>query len=80
MIRRTTISFSRLKKLEQAQRRFACLEMASDDDLMVVIFRYDTPELRAAQALERAGDAAGFEKMLLDVVERDAERRKGRAH
>ena len=80
MIRRTTISFSRLKKLEQAQRRFASLEMASDDDLMVVIFRHGTPELRAAQALERAGDDAGFERMLLDVVERNAERRKGRAH
>ena len=80
MIRRTTISLSRLKKLEQAQRRCACLEMANDDDLMVAIFRYDTPELRGAQALERAGDDAGFERMLLDVVERDAEHRCKRGH
>ncbi len=80
MAGRLNARLSRVKKLEQAQRGFASLEMASGDDLMVVIFRYDTPELRAAQALKRGGDDAGFGSMLLDVVEHDAERRKGRAH
>ena len=55
--------------------RLADLDAMSDNDLMIVIFGYDTPELRAAQALERAGDDAGFEKMLFDVVDRDSESR-----
>jgi len=77
---RLNARLSRVKKLEMASARLADLDAMSADDLMIVIFGYDTPKLHAAQALERAGDAAGFEKMLLDVVERDAERRKGRAH
>ena len=71
---------SRVKKLEMVSARLSDLDAMSDDDLMVAVFGYDTPELHAAQALERAGDDAGFERMLLEVVESDAEHRKGRAH
>jgi hypothetical protein len=62
------IGLSRLKKVERAQRRFSSLERMSDHDLMVVVFGYDTPELRAAQALASAGDDDGFERMLRAIA------------
>ena len=77
---RLNARLSRVKKLEMVSARLSDLDAMSDDDLMVAVFGYDTPELRASQALERAGDDAGFERMLRDVAESDAERRKGRAH
>jgi hypothetical protein len=63
---------SRLRKLEQSRRRFAHVERLSDDDLIAVIFGRDTPEFRAAQALWRAGDDAGFDRMIEENEETHA--------
>lgn len=69
----------RVERLEKSGKRFEDLALMTDDELLSFVFGYDTPELRAAQAL-RAGDAAAFKRMLLDVVEQDAEHVGTRGH
>jgi hypothetical protein len=61
---RSTTSLARLKRLEQARLRVGDFSRLSDDELLMIVFGYETPELHAAQALQRAGDDAGLERML----------------
>ena len=77
MAGRLKARLSRVKKLEISQRRFACPQSMSDDDLMVAAFGYDTPELHAAQAL-RAKDEDAFLEMMLGEVRREIALRKAR--